>query len=102
MLLETDIPIKYKATVMQKLNILESMDSSDQEYYKIKTGWIRLCVSRLRYKNLSVNMTTASISVEFIENSRNILDDCVYGMNDAKSRFFNCCWAVGFQSLRSG
>jgi hypothetical protein len=47
MLLETDIPIKYKATVMQKLNILESMDSSDQEYYKIKTGWIRLCVSRL-------------------------------------------------------
>jgi predicted transcriptional regulator len=38
MLLETDIPIKYKATVMQKLNILESMDSSDQEYYKIKTG----------------------------------------------------------------
>jgi hypothetical protein len=43
-MLETDIPIKYKATVMQKLNIL-SMDSSDQEYYKIKTGWIRLCVS---------------------------------------------------------
>jgi DNA-directed RNA polymerase subunit H (RpoH/RPB5) len=86
MLLETDIPIKYKATVMQKLNILESMDSSDQEYYKIK-NWVDtfMRIPFMRYKNLSVNIDDGIDKCsEFIENSRNILDDCVYGMNDAK------------------
>jgi ATP-dependent Lon protease len=86
MLLETDIPIKYKATVMQKLNILESMDSSDQEYYKIK-NWVDtfMRIPFMKYKNLSVNIDDGIDKCsEFIENSRNILDDCVYGMNDAK------------------
>lgn len=86
MLLETDIPVKYKATVMQKLNILESMDSSDQEYYKIK-NWVDtfMRIPFMKYKNLSVNIDDGIDKCsEFIENSRNILDDCVYGMNDAK------------------
>ena len=35
-LLESQVPNKYKAAVMQKLNILKSMEPSDNEYYKIK------------------------------------------------------------------
>jgi ATP-dependent Lon protease len=39
----------------------------------------------MRYKNLSVNIDDGIDKCsEFIENSWNILDDCVYGMNDAK------------------
>ena len=38
-LLDSQIPNKYKAVVMQKLNILKSMDPSDNEYYKIK-HWV--------------------------------------------------------------
>jgi arsenate reductase-like glutaredoxin family protein len=36
-LLESNIPAKYKANVMQKLNMLRSMEPGDPEYYKIKT-----------------------------------------------------------------
>jgi hypothetical protein len=97
MLLETDIPIKYKATVMQKLNILESMDSSDQEYYK-KTGWIRLCVSRLcRYKNLSVNIDDGIDKCsEFIENSETFGRLCVWNER-RKNPDSSTAGAVGFQ-----
>jgi hypothetical protein len=60
----------------------------------------------MRYKNLSVIDDGIDKCSEFIENSRNILDDCVYGMNDAKSRFFKP-WGSGFPtpplcSVRSG
>ena len=35
-LLDPQIPTKYKGSVMQKLNVLKSMEPSDNEYYKIK------------------------------------------------------------------
>lgn len=33
-LLQSDIPIKYKANVLQKVNMLKSMEPGDPEYYK--------------------------------------------------------------------
>jgi len=85
-LLESDIPSKYKATVMQKLNMLRSMEPGDPEYYKLKT-WVDTFM-RVPFsinKNLSVNIGDGiDACSQFMENAKRILDDCVYGLNDAK------------------
>ena len=85
-LLDSNIPPKYKATVMQKLNMLRSMEPGDPEYYKLKT-WvdtfmrIPFCVN----KSLSVNIKDGiDVCSGFMENAKQILDECVYGLNDAK------------------
>ena len=85
-LLDSNIPPKYKATVMQKLNMLRSMEPGDPEYYKLKT-WvdtfmrIPFCVN----KSLSVNIKDGiDVCSAFMENAKQILDECVYGLNDAK------------------
>jgi ATP-dependent Lon protease len=85
-LLESSIPPKYKATVMQKLNTLHQMDPSDSEYYKIK-NWVDtfMRVPFSMYKSLSVSMTDGIEKCsDFMENAKTILDDCVYGLDDAK------------------
>jgi hypothetical protein len=85
-LLESNLPIKYKATVMQKLNILRSMEAGDPEYYKIK-NWIDtfMRVPFMKYKELSVRMSDGmDVCSTFMENAKQTLDNCVYGLNDAK------------------
>lgn len=85
-LLETDIPPKFKAIALQKLNILKSMDPNDSEYYKMKNwvdGFMRVPYGN--YKNLSVTLNDGIDKChEFIENARNTLDLCTYGLDDAK------------------
>lgn len=85
-LLQSNIPPKYKATVLQKLNILKSMEPGDPEYYKIK-NWIDTFI-RIPfnvYKNLSVSMSDGiDICHTFMQNAKAELDNCVYGLNDAK------------------
>jgi ATP-dependent Lon protease len=85
-LLESNIPHKYKANVMQKLNMLRSMEQGDPEYYKIKT-WVDtfMRVPFGVYKNLTVNMSDGiDVCNDYMLNAKRILDDCVYGLNDAK------------------
>jgi ATP-dependent Lon protease len=86
MLLESDIPAKHKATVMQKLNMLRSMEPGDPEYYKLKT-WVDTFM-RIPFsvnKNLSVTMADGIEKCsDFMENAKRILDECVYGLDDAK------------------
>ena len=85
-LLESNIPAKYKANVLQKLNTLRSMEPGDPEYYKIKT-WIDtfMRVPFGVYKNLTVKMTDGVDAChDYMLNAKKILDDCVYGLNDAK------------------
>lgn len=85
-LLDSTIPAKYKATVMQKLNMLKSMEPGDPEYYKLKT-WVDtfMRVPYSVYKNLNVNISDGVEKCsEFMNNSKQILDQCVYGLDDAK------------------
>jgi len=85
-LLDSSIPAKYKATVMQKLNMLKSMEPGDPEYYKLKT-WVDtfMRVPYSVYKNLNVNISDGVEKCsEFMGNAKQILDDCVYGLDDAK------------------
>ena len=85
-LLESQIPTKYKATVMQKLNMLKSMDPSDSEYYKIK-NWVDtfMRIPFGKYKALDVKLSDGLENChDFMENAMNTLDNCAFGLNDAK------------------
>ena len=85
-LLESDIPPKYKAIALQKLNVLKSMDPGDSEYYKMKNwvdGFMRVPYGI--YKSLSVSITDGTEKCNgFLKNAKSQLDDCTYGLNDAK------------------
>ena len=85
-LLESDIPAKFKAIAMQKLNVLKSMEPTDSEYYKMKNwvdGFMRVPYGI--YKNLSVSLENGVDECHtFIENAKNTLDECTFGLNDAK------------------
>ena len=85
-LLEANIPTKYKAVVMQKLNTLKTMDTCDGEYFKLK-NWVDLFM-RIpfgKYSILDVNMSHGLDACQgFMESSMKTLDSCVFGLNDAK------------------
>ena len=85
-LLESNIEPKIKAIVLQKLNVLKSMQPSDSEYYKMKNwvdGFMR--VPHGVYKSLEVKMSDGMDKCHtFIESAKETLDNCVYGLNDAK------------------
>ena len=85
-LLESNIPAKYKAVVLQKLKILRTMEPGDSEYFKLKNwvdGFMRVPFGK--YKELTVNLNDGLDACHsFIENAKNTLDNCTYGLNDAK------------------
>lgn len=85
-LLESKIPTKYKAIVLQKLNMLRTMDTHDSEYFKLK-NWVDLFM-RIpfgKYSVLDVNMAHGLDACQgFMENAMKILNECAYGLNDAK------------------
>ena len=85
-LLDSDMPSKFKAIAMQRLNVLRSMDQTDPEYYKIK-NWVDtfMKIPFGIYKSLSISMKDGiDVSHEFITNAKKTLDNCVYGLDDAK------------------
>jgi ATP-dependent Lon protease len=85
-LLQSDMPIKYKANVMQKVNMLKSMEPGDPEYYKVKS-WVDdfMQVPFGKYSGLDVNMTHGRDKCnKFMEDAMKILDDCAYGLTEAK------------------
>ena len=85
-LLDSHVPNKYKAAVMQKLNVLKSMEPTDNEYYKIK-NWVDafMRIPFGSYKELDINMNSGiEQCTEFMNSAINALDTCVFGLNDAK------------------
>lgn len=85
-LLESNIPTFFKAVAMKKISLMRHMDVGDGEYYKIK-NWVDtfMRIPFGIYKTLPITMTNGIDNcTEFMENSRKILDDAVYGLNDAK------------------
>ena len=85
-LFQSSMPLPLKAVAMQKLNLLRSMDPVDPEYYKIK-NWVDtfMKIPFGIYKNLSINMTDGiDVCNDFLVNAKHTLDNCVYGLDDAK------------------
>lgn len=85
-LLESTIPVNFKAAAIKKINSLRFMDPSNSEFYKIK-NWVDtfMKIPFGVYKTLDINIDQGiDICHEFMENARNTLDSAVYGLNDAK------------------
>ena len=85
-ILQSNIPANFKAIAIQKLNMLRSMDPGDTEYFKIK-NWVDtfMRIPFSTYKGLSVNIDDGiDVCNSFLENAKKKLDDCVYGLEDAK------------------
>jgi ATP-dependent Lon protease len=85
-LLQSNIPAKYKATVMQKLNMLQSMEPGDSEYHKLKM-WIDafMRIPFNVYKDLSISINDGlEVCNNFMNNAKKTLDECTYGLDDAK------------------
>jgi len=86
-LLQSNIPAKYKAIVMNKLNMLQYMEPGDSEYSKLK-NWVdtfmRIPIDI--YKEVSVSYTRdgAKACEMYMRNAKKVLDDCVYGHDNAK------------------
>jgi ATP-dependent Lon protease len=84
--LDSNIPAKYKATALHKINMLRSMEPGDNEYHKIK-NWVDtfMRIPFGFYKNLSITMDDGIDKChEFMDGAMQTLDHCVYGLNDAK------------------
>jgi ATP-dependent Lon protease len=102
-LLQSKMPAKFKAIAMQKLNVLKSMDSSDHEYYKIK-NWVDtfMKIPFGIYKSVSVSISDGlPVCNDFMTNAKKTLDECTYGLNDAKMQIMQMLgqWIVNPTSL---
>ena len=85
-LLDSDIPIAFKSAAMKKINILEYMEPGSGEYYKNKQ-WVdalmRIPFNKHNTLPVSIKAGRDKCS-DFMENAKKTLDECVYGLNDAK------------------
>lgn len=104
-LLDSNIPPKFKATVMQKVNMLRSMEAGDPEYFKLKTwvdGFMRIPFGV--QKNLSVHISDGiETCSNFMEQAKKTLDDCVYGLDNAKMQIMQMIgqWITNPEALGS-
>jgi len=102
-LLQSKIPSKFKAVAMQRLNTLKSMDQGDHEYYKIK-NWVDafMRIPFGVYRSINVRMNDGlEVCDNFMNSAKKTLDDCVYGLNDAKLQIMQMLgqWIVNPESV---
>ena len=86
LVLESGIPLEFKAVALSKINAIKHMDPGCGEYYKLKT-WIDtfMRIPFNIYKDLNINIEDGVEKChDFMSNAQNILDEAVYGLNDAK------------------
>jgi ATP-dependent Lon protease len=85
-LLEANIPTLFKSAAMKKINSLRYMEPGSGEYYKIK-NWVDTFM-RIPFSNYQSLPLSISDGVDkchdFMENAQKILNEAVYGLNDAK------------------
>jgi ATP-dependent Lon protease len=85
-LLESNIPVIYKASAIKKINNLRQMGSGSSEYYKIK-NWVDtfMKIPFGKYNTLPITIDDGVEKChEFMSNAQKTLNDAVYGLNDAK------------------
>jgi len=85
-LLESDIPVIFKAAAMKKISSLRYMETGSGEYYKIK-NWVDafMRIPFSKYDTLPLSITDGVDKChDFMANAQKTLDEAVYGLNDAK------------------
>ena len=85
-LLESDMPLNFKAIALNKINTLSMMDPCSGEYHKVKhwvDGFMRIPFGK--YIGLPITLSDGTEKCcAFMKESKKILDDCVFGLEDAK------------------
>jgi ATP-dependent Lon protease len=85
-LLESDIPVQFKAAAMKKINSLRYMEPGSGEFYKIK-NWVdtfmRIPFGKTEGLPISIDDGVDKCHA-FMETAQATLDNAVYGLNDAK------------------
>ena len=85
-LLESDIPTTFKVAALKKITMMENMDPSISEYFKLK-NWIDtfMRIPFNKYSELPVKFDDGLNQCNiFMENAMKILNEAVYGLDDAK------------------
>jgi hypothetical protein len=85
-LLESEIPVVFKAAAMKKIASLRYMEPGSGEYYKMK-NWVDtfMRIPFGKIENLPVNISHGVDKChDFMEQAQKTLDSAVYGLNDAK------------------
>ena len=85
-LLESNIPVQFKAAAMKKINTLKYMDPGSGDFYKIK-NWVDtfMHIPFTNYKELPLSIEDGVEKChDFMENAQKTLDEAVYGLGDAK------------------
>ena len=85
-LLESEIPVIFKAAAMKKISSLRYMEPGSGEFYKIK-NWVDtfMRIPFSEFNTLPININDGVDKChEFMENAQKTLNDAVYGLNDAK------------------
>ena len=85
-LLESDIPTTFKVAALKKITMMENMDPSVSEYFKLK-NWIDtfMRIPFNKYSELPVKFNNGLNQCNiFMENAMKILNEAVYGLDDAK------------------
>lgn len=85
-LMNLNIPVNYKSIALRKMSTLDSMEPGTNEYYKMKQ-WVDtfMQIPFDKYAKLPITIDDGIDKChEFMEKSKQTLDDAVYGMNDVK------------------
>ena len=88
-LVESNIEPEIKALALKKVNLLSNMDTTNGEYYKLKQ-WVEtfMLIPFGNYKYLPVQYNDGLVKCnDYMNKSKQILDNAVYGLNDAKFQF---------------
>ena len=86
LLLESEIPQVFKIAALKKLSVMENMDPSIGEYFKLK-NWIDtfMRIPFNKFNNLPFNIDDGIEKCnDYMENAVSTLDKAVFGLNDAK------------------
>ena len=86
LILEMNIPTDFKIVALKKISMLETMNPTASEYFKLKLwmdSFMSLPFNKIHKLPISSNDGFDKCS-EFIKTSIDILDKAVFGLNDAK------------------
>ena len=85
-LLESDMPVEFKAAAMKRISSLRNIQPGESEYFKLK-NWVDtfMRIPFGKYNNLPIKMSDGVDKChDFMETAKQTLDTAVYGLNDAK------------------
>ena len=103
-LLDADIPLQYKACAYRKISTLRHMEPGGGEYFKMK-NWVDtfMQIPFGKHKNLPISLKADGVEKchEFMDNAKKILDQAVYGLDDAKLQIMHMIgqWIVNPEAI---